>query len=60
MTYPTTIQIKSDSNILTLKKLKKDSAVYVYTDSISKIGVELEINELQLNKMINMEVIKIS
>jgi len=44
---PNTIQIVSDENILKLKSHKKDTLVYQYTDSITKIGVELQMDEKQ-------------
>ena len=58
MTYPNYIEIISDKNKLVLKQLKKESAVYEYVESVSKLGEILELNELQLNKMKSMEIIK--
>ena len=55
---PTTIQIVSDGNELTLKDTikQKDGLKfqYVYTKSISKKGLTVEFDESQLNKLINI------
>ena len=58
MIAPQTIYIKSDSNTLTLKetvKLKEGiKYVYVYSESISKKGLTLEMDEQTLTKLIKV------
>ena len=57
MTIPKTITIKSDGNILTLKDTIKTKDglqyQYVYSKSIEKLGMELRLNEQDLQKIIN-------
>lgn len=54
---PTTVQIVSDGNELTLKDTikQKDGLKfqYVYTKSISKKGLTVELGEKELTKLIN-------
>ena len=58
MTIPQTIEIKSDDNILTLKDTIKTKDglryQYIYSKSISKLGDTLELDEVQLQKIINL------
>jgi len=58
MNHPLQIQIVSDANVLKLAGVKKDVITYVYTDSLTKVGVELKMDENQLTKMIKNEIIK--
>jgi len=59
---PTTIQIVSDGNEITLKDTikQKDGLKfqYVYTKSISKKGLTVEFDESQLQKIISTNQIK--
>lgn len=58
MNIPTTIEIKSDGNILTLKDTIKTKDglqyQYVYSKSIEKLGMELKLTEQELNKLLKI------
>lgn len=58
MTVPKEIIIKSDGNILTLKDTVKTKDglkyLYEYTVSKTKLGDTLELDEVQLQKIINL------
>lgn len=58
MTPPKQIEIKSDGNILELKSQKKDVIVYEYVESKSKLGMELVLTELELEKGLKNEIFK--
>lgn len=58
MTPPKQIEIKSDGNILELRSQKKDVIVYEYVESKSKLGMELVLTELELEKGLKNEIFK--
>jgi hypothetical protein len=53
MQPPQTINIKSDNNILTFIEITKQKTYkYQYTKSITKLGTFLELNDIELTKLI--------
>lgn len=54
MTIPQTIEIKSDGNLLQFVEEKKGIFKYKYVRSKTKLGDTLELDEVQLQKIINL------